>query len=235
MTHWYRNYQKLLEGSPQILYHGTSSLYEKDILEGGIGDPSHWGTEKVAIGFAKQKCRDNGGNPLLIGVPFHEFDQWQFGVDENMIDFPIYNDVEARAKKWQESNQDWKASLKIYGAVVYDAPVYVSSKEMRQLISESADKSNPDYDYYVHTYLQMVANKHRDTNVGAAIYYHKSIDPDQSDIEDYYEKTIKPYLEKYGYPSAPEGVNDDSVDPKFYEMCDQIRQDWSFVPRPKSW
>lgn len=113
-----------------FLYHGTSSLFEEDILLFGVSDPSCWGSITVAEGFAKQACRDNGGTPIIIRKNAHDFSEEAFSPDENMIDFPIFDDFADRAELWRLSKQDWEASLSIYECVVYNSLVDVEPNEI---------------------------------------------------------------------------------------------------------
>ena len=116
-----------------ILYHGTSTNLIGSALSGGIHPPSYWGSRNVAMGFAKQKCRDIGGSPVLIAIPLTRFSKVHLVPDENMIDFCIFDDFESRADQWKTSQQDWVASLEIYHAVMYDEIMYINDNDVSEL------------------------------------------------------------------------------------------------------
>jgi hypothetical protein len=78
---------------PPVLYHGTSTAHSREILAVGLDAPNHWGYQDVARFFARSRCRDDGGRPIIITQPFSDFYADGFKVDENMIDFPIVGDI----------------------------------------------------------------------------------------------------------------------------------------------
>lgn len=122
---WYKLDDWSLNDAP-YLYHGTSSKLVEEIIASGFSDPSHWGSQSVAEFFARGTCNDHGGKPVIFKMPLSEFSTHAFAPDEQMIDFPIFEDYDWRAEAWEESGQEWLDSLRIYEAVEYHAAQYAT-------------------------------------------------------------------------------------------------------------
>lgn len=62
-------------------------------------------------------------------------------------------------------------------------------------------QENTDANYHgeIHHDMQYLAGKHRSTNMGAANYLHLTKIGGKA-MDDHYNKTIVPHLDKHGYP-----------------------------------
>ena len=115
---------KLTLSPGMLLHHGTSSALLPSIEQDGMHAGSCWGTERVARYFARRNCEEHGGVPAILSVPMDRLDAALLSTDEQMIDFPIFQDYDERQYEWEEkSEQGWAECLRLYESVVYEATV----------------------------------------------------------------------------------------------------------------
>lgn len=61
------------------------------------------------------------------------FDAGGFAVDDQMVDFPIFDDYDVRGELWAEIEggrpATWQDSLRIFEAVVYNVPLGISKSD----------------------------------------------------------------------------------------------------------
>jgi len=112
-----------------FLWHGTSSNLVASILTEGLRPGTHWGTVEVAEYFAERNCAEHGGEPVLIRLPIAAFSQGEFRIDEQMIEFPVFDDYDMRAMAYEQIDEEgeptWQDCLRIYESVVYGQRVPV--------------------------------------------------------------------------------------------------------------
>jgi len=117
-----------------LLWHGTSSNLADSILQEGLRPGSHWGSLEVAEYFAERNCAEHGGRPVLIRLPVSAFSREDFMVDEQMVDFPVFDDYDVRAMAYEEVEAEgeptWEDCLRVYESVVYPHKVTVDRSDI---------------------------------------------------------------------------------------------------------
>lgn len=120
-------------GEPFWLYHGMSSRSLPGVLSGGLSAPCFWGTEELACYYAAEAALEDGTEPVLLRVAIGRFDQSALHPDLNSLDTPLLSaldmDESEIADAWMESRKDWRASLRIVGAVLCTAVVRILPKD----------------------------------------------------------------------------------------------------------
>lgn len=110
-----------------VLYHGTSNKKLPEILSNGLVAGTCFGSSEVAKYFARQTAAECGGEPIIIAVQIGTFIQSDLVPDEQMIEFPIFDDWDMRGAEWEELVEPCGLdSLQIYEAAVYQGVVCVS-------------------------------------------------------------------------------------------------------------
>jgi hypothetical protein len=116
------------------LWHGTISVRLTGILREGLAPGSCWGTEAVARYFARRERGELGGRAAFLVVPLSRFDDSRLVPDEQMADFPIFEDYDVRQCAWEAAEEagkpDWRDSLRVFEAVAYDAHLAVSADDV---------------------------------------------------------------------------------------------------------
>lgn len=115
-----------------MLYHGTSSKRLPKILKNGLKPGSHWGSEDVALFFARQSAREDHGRAILIVVDSSALVVSCFQIDNQMVEFPIFSDYDIRQNEWELlDNPTELDGLRIFDSVVYRANVPVTPAMVR--------------------------------------------------------------------------------------------------------
>ena len=122
----YRNLRTLVASlhshARDWLFHGTDTAGAERAAAGGFAGRSHWGTAPVAGYFAEEAAERKAGWTMMA-APRGAFDVALLEPDIAMIREPLTRTVglterQVRAR-WEASRQDWAASLRIGGAVIY--------------------------------------------------------------------------------------------------------------------
>jgi len=67
----------------ESLYYGTSTIFQEEITKNGIKAPSEWGNYGLAEENAMKIVEKHGGEPAVIQIPFSEFKNEHFLLDES--------------------------------------------------------------------------------------------------------------------------------------------------------
>ena len=81
-------FEKFKEG----LYHGTSTVFQEEIIRNGIMAPSQWGDYGLAEANAYKMVEKHGGEPAVIQIPLSEFKKEHFLLDESNEDIIVYTE-----------------------------------------------------------------------------------------------------------------------------------------------
>lgn len=133
-----------------ILYHGTSTTHIDSIFA-GMKPPSHWGTPEIARCFAETACRESGGDPVLVALTLDRFDASHFADDEQMLEFPMVEEIGAAdhgilEERWERSAQTWRDCLTICHAVVYHAPLTVGPGDVSRIAHADGSEADLRFD-----------------------------------------------------------------------------------------
>lgn len=105
------------------LYHGTTTKNLDRIREDGFIKSGCWGTERVAEYYAEVTSEEDGGDPILLFVPFDDFDEELMRPDLNSISEPLTFTLGQKEddiwEEWELSSQTWVDSLDIVESVLY--------------------------------------------------------------------------------------------------------------------
>lgn len=118
---------KLWSLEKEWLFRGVSAADSERALEDGLTHSTHWGTSSIASYFAEEAA-SNGKGYAILAAPRSAFDVTMLRPDLAMIEEPITAALEATERqvraKWAASKaKDWKASLRIGGAVIYEGTI----------------------------------------------------------------------------------------------------------------
>jgi hypothetical protein len=111
-----------------FLFHGTCSASLPSIRAVGMRAGSHWGTLDVALHFAEDAAGGHGPDvsPVLLAVGKDVIRASSPSADFAMVDDPLGSgpiDPSMVEDAWRSSRKDWRASLRIAGAVLCRKPI----------------------------------------------------------------------------------------------------------------
>jgi hypothetical protein len=121
----------------ECLYLGSSARALQHLLvnHGEISAPSRWGTESLARLSAKDVAKEEGGQAgwAIVCIPLSRFAwPWLRADDHPIVAIQNFrSEVEEDAVVGQLTQNDfnWQDSLRIYGSVLYDAPLCLTPSE----------------------------------------------------------------------------------------------------------
>ena len=129
-----------LQEQTMFLYHGTCSSNLPTILGKskeklplpGVTS-AYWGTREIAEYYAQDACPGEG-EPVLIKIPFNQFQKHLLAPDRASAEEPITTvlgmDEDEVHEMWEESPQNWEASLEILGSVRYMGTIKVTKQDV---------------------------------------------------------------------------------------------------------
>ena len=84
--------KELVKAEEEDLYHGTSTVFQKQVAQEGIQSPSVWGNYQLAENHATFAAKEYGGDPMIIQIPKSQFNQSMFSANESIENYVIYNE-----------------------------------------------------------------------------------------------------------------------------------------------
>jgi RNA:NAD 2'-phosphotransferase (TPT1/KptA family)/GNAT superfamily N-acetyltransferase/2'-5' RNA ligase/8-oxo-dGTP pyrophosphatase MutT (NUDIX family) len=119
-----------------FLYHGMSMTdYNRAMNADGIlPEPSWWGTAEIAEYYAETAAEEIGPEEeyKIIKLPLSAFNPSLLEADQNSVAEPLTYTLgrseDELYEEWQNCKGTWEDSLRIYGSVVYNAPIEVTAQ-----------------------------------------------------------------------------------------------------------
>lgn len=99
----------------------------------------------MASYYAETVAEEDQTHPVILEVPLSEFDPSALEPDGNSIAEPLTHTLrstdDALYRRWQKSDGSWKASLRIYGSVVYrGATIRVAAHQVTRIEREKKQR-----------------------------------------------------------------------------------------------
>jgi len=101
---------------------------------GVLPEPSWWGTAEIAEYYAETAAEEIGPEEeyKVIKLPLSAFNPALLEADQNSVAEPLTYTLgrseDELYEEWQNCKGTWQDSLRIYGSVVYNAPIEVTAQ-----------------------------------------------------------------------------------------------------------